>query len=121
MMRLARSSAVMPSLVVEALRRRGRNARRNPNNNYIAVRRASAGCSLGKSILAAAPKRMSRKPGAPAGNRNAQTCGLYTAAMKARRAHFRAFIARLRLARALTEQILALNLMQARRLGSVSV
>ena len=116
MMRLARSSAEMPGVLVEALRRRRRFARRILNNNYIAERGSNTWNCVGKSILTAAPKRRHRKPGAPAGNRNALTCGLYTAAMKARRAHFRAFIARLRLARALTEQILALNLMQARRL-----
>ena len=121
MMRLARSSAEMPGVVIAALRRRGRrrpSVSRFPNNNYLAEGRVTTCRSFGKSPIvdsAAVPKRgqRPRKPGAPAGNRNALTCGRYTAERKARRARIRAVIKRLRFARVLAEQLLALNRIHA--------
>ena len=120
MMRLARSSAEMPGIVVAALHRRPRRRpppSRNFYNNYIAECRASAGRKLEKSILALPSKRpRRRKPGAPCGNRNALKGGRYTAEMKAQRVLVRAAIARLREARALAQLVLALNQMQAQTL-----
>lgn len=122
MPKLAYATIEWPRVIVEASRRRGRKRPANTrfqNNNYLAERRSSI-CRGTENPNRPLARRIGcrRRAGAPRANVNALRTGLYTAAMKARRARHRAVRARLRLARTLIGLILALNRVQRRTLDN---